>query len=185
MIPEARSSKLVRGPIRDAVGALEYLDCGGTGRGKTWLSQVVDCCVDNKSVIWDRVVWYGVHVGYHIPYNQGQWGVTHHRPCGGAMEGHHYQHWSMPVRIQRIEWSFAWVQSMDMKLDGQLRDQTTLKYWGHAEGVHIWYICVYPQGLWYSVLGGLPVNTGRVWGGPPGLPTPDPILVSGNHGGEG
>ena len=32
MIHEARLSKLVRGPIRDAVGALEDLACGGTGR---------------------------------------------------------------------------------------------------------------------------------------------------------
>ena len=92
MIPEAHLSKLVRGTIRDAVGALEDLACGGTGRGKPLLSQVVDCCVDNKSVIWDRVVCYGVHVGYYRLYLQGKWGVPHYRPCGGALEGHHYQH---------------------------------------------------------------------------------------------
>ena len=34
MIPEAHLSKLVRGPIRDAVGALEDLACSGTDRGK-------------------------------------------------------------------------------------------------------------------------------------------------------
>ena len=35
MIPEARSSKLVRGTIRDAVGALEDLACGGIVRVKS------------------------------------------------------------------------------------------------------------------------------------------------------
>ena len=34
-------------------------------------------------------------------------------------------------------------------------------------------------------LGARPSSTRRVWGGPPGLPTPDLILVSGNDGGEG
>ena len=36
MIPEAHSSKLVWGPIRDVVGALEDLACSGTGRGNPY-----------------------------------------------------------------------------------------------------------------------------------------------------
>ena len=92
MIPEARSSKLVWGPIRDEVGALEDLACGGTGRGKPGPSQVVYCCGDNIAVICYSLLCYVVHVGYHRPYPKGNRGVPHHRPCGGALEGHHYQH---------------------------------------------------------------------------------------------
>ena len=52
---------------------------------------MVDFCGDNTAVIWYRVVLYGVRMGYHSPYPQGQLGVPHHRPCGGALEGHHYK----------------------------------------------------------------------------------------------
>ena len=185
MIPEARFSRLVRGPIRYAVGALENLACGGIGRGKLWPSQVADFCGDNTAVIWYRLVCYGVHVDYYRTYLQWQQGVSHLRTCGGALEGHNYQHWPVPGRLQRVELFYARVQSMDMNWDGQLRGQTPPKYCGHAEGGPIWYICVYPQGLWCTRLGARPGNNGRVWVGDPGLPTPDPILISGNHGGKG
>ena len=51
---------------------------------------MVDCGGDNTAVIWDRVVFYVLHVGYNCPYTQGQRGVPQHRPCGGALEGHRY-----------------------------------------------------------------------------------------------
>ena len=185
MIPEARLSKLVRGPIRDRFISLEDLTCGGTGIGKPWPSHVVNCCEDNKDFILYLLVWYVVHVGYHSPYPQGHRGVPYHRPCGGALEVHHYQHWLVPVRLQQVEWCSARFQSMDMNWGGQFRGQNPPKDWGHAQVGYVWYICVYPQGLWWTGLGERPGNTGRVWGDPPGLPTPDPILVSGNHGGKG
>ena len=56
MIPEARSSKLVQGTIRDAGGALEDLAFGGTGRRKPRPYQVVGFCGDNTAIIWDTVV---------------------------------------------------------------------------------------------------------------------------------
>ena len=46
------------------------------------------------------------------------------------------------------------------------------------------YLCI-SRSLIFAELGANPDNTGRVWGGTLVLPTPDPILILEDHGGEG
>ena len=132
MVCDARSSKSVRGPIRDMGGAIEDMACGVVGRGKPWPFQVEDCCGDNTSGIFNRVFGYGVNLGYHRPYLQGRWVVLYHRPCGVALEGHVHHHWLENGGLHQVTWCYSWVERLVMNWYSHLGRHTPPEECGHT-----------------------------------------------------
>ena len=185
MVREMHLSKSVQRTIRDAGWELEDLDFGGMGRGKHWYFQVEYFCGDNTAGVFYRGVGIGVHMGYRRPYPQGRRWVPWNRPCGGYLESYQCHHLPAPGRLHQVPCCSVQVQIMERNWDGHLGGQNPLTDYGHAAGANLWDFCGSPQDLWRNGPGARPGDNGRVWGGPPGLPDPDPVLGFSNHGRKG
>ena len=89
---EARLSKFCGGPIRDAIGALEELDCGVIGRGKLQLLKISAFNGDHTARFLYRGVRNIVHLGHWHSSTQGQTRVLQNQPGGGYLEVHCHHH---------------------------------------------------------------------------------------------
>ena len=145
----------------------------------------MDCCGYNTAGVCDKGIGDRVNMGYHCNSPKGKQWVPYHRPCENVFEGHWHQHWPAYGGLHIVPWCSAWVQITERNWDKHLGVQNPPEDFGHAEVGYVWYICEYPQGLWRTGPGARPGDAIKVWGGPPGIPTPDPILVSSYHGRKG